>query len=135
MKTIEKALHELSARKYQSKGILTLGELIANLKEFDLNLPVYFEDGKKPCDLDSWRGVYSELAISDNETHCKDGRELLEIAKGALTKTFYGYKGGEYQMDERTQLHRANYSECGNSFIYGVGQEDDKIVLYCREDG
>ena len=51
----------------------------------------------------SWRGSYQELAfeIVDNTTI----GEMLDCANGCVGKTFMGWKGGDFKMDETTEIH------------------------------
>ena len=51
----------------------------------------------------SWRGSYDELHFSPVENISI--HDMLANAKGALKKTFHGYKGGEYQMTRNTEIH------------------------------
>lgn len=55
----------------------------------------------------SWRGVYAELAFEPAEN--VKVSEMLADAKSALGKTFEGYKGGDFTMDENTEVHIADY--------------------------
>lgn len=71
-----------------------------------------------PSPLDSWRGIYNELALGWRPPNARDHRldtttvaELLADAKAAVGKTFDGYKGGEYVMSRDTPVHIDNYGE------------------------
>lgn len=59
----------------------------------------------------SYRGYYSCVAfeLKDNITV----EEMLESAKSALGATFVGYKGGEYKMDNSTDVYLAEYGRLG----------------------
>lgn len=113
------AVRQQADAQHQTKAAeatWTLGQLIERLEAFSPNLPVEFRgcglNGESPCDLDSWRGVYSDLALGHHRTdrpvtvgdlraHCAD----------ADGRTFEGCKGGDYQMDRSTPVWVDNYSE------------------------
>ena len=111
---------------------MTLGTLIKKLETTSPKKPVYFENvftgGRgyteipeaKDDEIDphragvgefhSWRGDYSEFAISPS----KDVQTVAEVItelKAAVNKKFYGYKGGEYLATEHHALYCAEYSQ------------------------
>lgn len=51
----------------------------------------------------SWRGSYEELAFEVVENVTVG--EMLAAAESAVGATYEGWKGGEYTMDEDTQVH------------------------------
>lgn len=55
----------------------------------------------------SWRGIYHELAFEPAEN--VKVSDMLADAKSALGKTFEGYKGGDFKMDEDTEVHISDY--------------------------
>ncbi len=61
----------------------------------------------------SYRGWYEQLAFAPTEKTTAE--EMLRHAKSALGKTFYGWKGGEYQMNGDTFVNIANHGECGDN--------------------
>jgi hypothetical protein len=119
---------------------LTLGQLIEKI-EVIKKKDYKCHDGSEPSvgydfeylfptTIDSWRGSYEELALNFETT----GEELslskfLELLKSAVGKTFYGYKGGDYTMDENTPIWVANYSHSGNTAVVDVLDCDYKIIL------
>ena len=110
---------------------IELGKLIAECKKLDEKLPVYYDTGQHPTEIDSWRGIYAELAISheiDGEPMtCGDFIEMLDDADG---KFFTGYKGGAFQMGESTPVWMDNYGEYSSIKITGVRQHDgDRITI------
>jgi hypothetical protein len=71
---------------------MTLNELIRYLEK---------EDPKKVVAIGfnnphSYRGYYEDLAFEPAKNITVG--EMLDCAKGALGKTYEGYKGGEYKM-------------------------------------
>jgi len=72
----------------------------------------------------SWRGSYDELHFSPVKGISI--HDMLANAKGALEKTFHGYKGGEYQMRLNTEIHiETDYGSWTDGvyaalFVYGL---------------
>ena len=60
----------------------------------------------------SYRGYYEELAFSpaNNVTI----GSMLKEAEKALNNTYEGYKGGDFTMDEYTNVHIAKYGQTGH---------------------
>jgi len=114
---------------------MTLGSLIDGLQKLNLTLPVYFNNGQHPTSLDSWRGIYAELALSHECTgEVLSGVDILNILKDADGKSFTGYKGGAYEMDSNTQVWVDNYSEYTCTAIVGIKQKDDQIIIKTKRE-
>ena len=99
----------------------TLGELIKFLEERDPDLVVPLGFGKPH----SYRGYYEDVAfVPVSKTTVG---EMLQHAKSAMGKTFTGYKGGEFHMDENTSVWIAQWSKEGDEITptllrYMVGE-------------
>lgn len=61
----------------------------------------------------SYRGYYEELAFQPAENVTVGA--MLQDARGALGRTFTGYKGGEFTMGEYTPVHLAKWGETGEA--------------------
>lgn len=90
---------------------MVLSELIEMLESVDPATSV-------PCGFGnphSYRGYYAELAFEP----IKDttAGEMLACARGALGRTFMGYKGGEFKMEGYTDVWLANWGDTGE----GIG--------------
>ena len=110
---------------------MRLGELIKRLKKYDSSHQVRFDFCRLvPTTVDSWRGIYAELALGFDFYGDKTVGDLLEELQGAIGNTFGGYKGGTYRMDEDTPVHVDNYSECTNTEIVFIGTRYDTVILY-----
>lgn len=81
---------------------MTLGEYIEKLESMDPEIAVEVGLGNPH----SWRGNYSELAF-ETVPNTTIG-EMLDEAKSALGKTFYGYKGGKFRMSKYSDVHVDN---------------------------
>lgn len=100
----------------QTTNQLILIELISELKTVkDKEKILVFDDGKFiPDGIDSWRGVYAELAIGyapKKEAKAKTVNEWIKILTGCIGKVFEGWKGGDFQMGKVTQIWVANPGE------------------------
>lgn len=84
---------------------MTLGELIKALKQEDAASRVQFDFCDfVPGKLGSYRGYYDQLAFDYSPDGDMTVGELLAHCKETVGKTFTGWKGGEYLMDEQTEL-------------------------------
>lgn len=118
-----------------SKEQITLGEAISKLKSLvDVcggDTQVVFDFcNMVPTTLDSWRGVYSELALGYEYGGARTVGELLEIFESALGSTFSGYKGGDSVMTADTTLWVANYGNSGSTVIVDITHGGYEIVIH-----
>ncbi len=123
-------------------GQMTLGRLIQALEKLmDKQKKIKEKYGHEayiifdfcgfyPTGIDSWRGHYSELALeyysNDSKTHLT---EFLQMLKDAVGKTFQGYKGGDFVMDEDTPIWVDNYGESHNTAVVGILDNDFEIII------
>jgi hypothetical protein len=113
---------------------IDLGDLITLLRHQPANAEVTFDFAYfVPDALKSWRGDYSQLALGFRERSTEKPApkvaEVLSLLQGALKKTFEGYKGGDYQMSERTPVWMDNWGEVSHTAIVGVQFVDGYVVL------
>ena len=111
---------------------MTLGKLIRLLEGEDPANQVRFDfGGLVPRQLDSWRGVYAELALGydDQWRNPVTVAELLVELRSAIGKTFTGYKGGDFKMDEGTKVWADNYGEYNQCAIVGLADCSYRTVL------
>lgn len=141
------------------KEQLTLGELIDKLEPIAANQDrvkekfkeeayVKFDFGSAlPTGLSSWRGVYAELAINysfngygDMVGYKKEDlstfepkpptvTEFLKMIKGAIGKTYTGWKGGDFEMDRDTPLWVSNDGDVGNTAVVDVFNNEFSVIL------
>lgn len=130
---------------------LSLGGLIQAFER----LPLTYESQGKPCPkrvsfdfgqtypvrLTSYRGSYSELAITfgsqglDDRGCYSESRLPMEATaflaqlREADSIEFYGYKGGNYHMDADTPLWVAQWGESGYTAVVGVRDLGAEIVI------
>jgi len=111
---------------------MTLGALIQQLASCAPNADVRFDFcGFVPKGLASYRGYYDQLALG--YANCQDERttveKLLTELRGAVGKTFHGYKGGNYKMTLETEVWVSPYNEASGTRIDHVIVEGDYLVI------
>lgn len=142
---------KIREKRFSESNQLSLGEIIKRIENCGSisknNEPktVCFDFGSAiPTTLDSWRGDYSELALGykltgydNDENHLAEitVKDLLAELKSAIGKTFNGWKGGEYEMNENTPVWVANPGNGGNTIITNAIDDGWRIILmttYCE---
>jgi len=124
---------------------LTLGNLIGKIEaieprdEYNDPKSVQYDFGTAiPTDLDSWRGIYAELALGYKLTGYDDHansmfqvtvESFLKELKSGIGQTYHGWKGGEFKMDVDTRLWVANRGNSGNTGIYDVLDIGYAVIL------
>lgn len=101
---------------------MTLKELIERLQQADQDhvCALGFDDPH------SYRGYYQELAFQPKAD--VSVRDMLACAESAMGATFEGYKGGEFTMNELTDVYLARRGETGEGIghfllSYMLGEE------------
>lgn len=132
MNDLQKLVDTISdlGRRDRSKYHLTLGALIEALDEQPGEKPVVFGGAvaASPGGLDSYRGYYSDLSFEPSLDPV-NVEELRKDAKAALGKSFIGYKGGDFVMNEETPLWVSEYGECSDVAVMQVISTEDSVVL------
>lgn len=144
-----KSIKQMRDKSFNKSPQLTLGELIEQLENCGVKDDgelkyLCFDFGTAiPTILGSWRGSYDELAIGyelcgydgngDYEATTVD--LILKRLKEAIGKTYTGWKGGDFVMNEDTPIWVANSGSSGNTGIVGVLDLGWQVVLltaYCE---
>lgn len=108
---------------------MTLGELRSRLAECDLAYPVRINFGSPtlPVSIESWRGDYSEAAITFGPSSISEGEidvsGMIALIDEAYGRVHFGYKGGEYRFGPETRVWIAEHGWSGEC---GVGSVIDK---------
>lgn len=158
---LDNAVSAARANELKDSPILLLGELILKLEAVkNKSLPLIIDvDGKPPKGIDSWRGIYAELAIQADDfgsyqtdeierefsdmvfyKHKQIGKEnptvqeWIEVLEEAKGKTFSGYKGGDFTMSKNTPVHYAENGTCGDRFFVDVTELPDKVLLVTKQE-
>lgn len=141
---MDNAMAASRANRQKNSPQMLLGEMIAKLESVSQDKNIVFDfDGIRPCGLDSWRGIYAELAISWEKGGETKVADFLADCKDAVGSTFQGYKGGDFQMGKSTSLWISNYGdtdfghddyERGYRAPISILETDDLVVIqtdYC----
>lgn len=141
-------------RRFSKSDQMSLGMMIEKLEEIKKNEDKIIKKYKHeaivifdfadtfPTYIDSWRGCYCELALNfASHSKCVENEEemtltkFIEMLKKCIGKTFTGYKGGEYEMNEDTPVWVANYGASGNTAVVDIidNEYDVRIVTGYRE--
>ncbi len=122
-------------------GQLTIGQIIRKCESLPdlpvvVHAPIAWTEyvGKSPGDVDSYRGYYDELAIKTESVPMYLSEFSLKMKK-SLKDIYYGYKGGEYGMNENTFVWVANYGEATGLAVVDLelDQQSQTINLVARE--
>ncbi|KKN30668.1 hypothetical protein LCGC14_0831770 [marine sediment metagenome] len=121
---------------------LTLGELILRLEPLlqdekaDNPRKVVYDFGQLyPTRIDSWRGIYAELALDfeNRDSGQSHGPMFMidfhKMLIDTVGKTFEGYKGGGFVMSRQTPIWVANHGDSDNTALINVVHDDYQIIL------
>ena len=111
----------------RSKYHLTLGELIKALEGSDKSALAKFDDGSNTGELDTYRGYYTDCAISPGSIPQTVG-DLLERCKETLDQELYGWKGGSFVMHKDVPLWKAYAGDCGPAIIWFTNDQDFVLI-------
>lgn len=114
---------------------MTLGELrtlLANCKP-DAKVRINFGSPTLPTGIESWRGSYDEASMTFGPSHITDeeidATGVIAMIDDAMSKTHYGYKGGEYTFDRDTRVWIAEHGWSGNCSIDRVIDEGWCVII------
>ena len=113
---------------------LSLGEVIDTLKEIQKTAKddtyVRFDFGYfTPKNLGSYRGFYDELAIGYDDGEYSTLNDFIKMLEEALTKTFCGWKGGDYTMTRSTPLWVANSGEANETAVVNIINDGFRVII------
>ncbi len=117
---------------------LTLGGLISRLEKLPRDSRITFDFGSlEPGTFHSYRGDYSQLGLEPVERTSTGGAcvgPFLDRCLNALSTTFSGYKGGEFDMGPETSVWVANYGDTSKTVIVGVVANKYWAYLVTKSD-
>ena len=120
-----------AGRNTRSDYHMTLESAVNRASQFPGEKIVVFENGRGPVKEMSYRGYYSDLAFSTGAPPTV--AEFLARCQAAIGKTYEGYKGGDFTMEESTPLWRAEYGSMGEAIIDAVRDADGNMLLICKQ--
>jgi hypothetical protein len=101
---------------------MTIGEFIKVLEALPKGMII---SNVNLSDYGSDRGDYYNFYLGESTNKETNVREIIELLKTkVIGKTFTGYKGGDFVMNENTLIKLGAYSCCGSD-IDGVLVEYD----------
>lgn len=127
---IRKLIEAMSeaGRRSRSNYHLTLGGLRDALDAAPDDLPVFYDDGAPVGDAKSYRGYYTDIALSD-AAEPRTVAEMRVLVAEWLKTTFEGYKGGDYPASPDKPLWRSGYGTSSGVAIMGWTVDGDGFVL------
>jgi len=140
-KILKKEVQEMRDKEFSESLQITIGELINQLKAIELRegddeqYVIFDFGGYVPDGIDSWRGSYSELAIGHANKPYREYPKLsdfINMLESAIGSTFYGWKGGEFEMNEDTPIWVDNYGEYTETVVVGVIDDGFRIIIETR---
>lgn len=139
MDLIEEAVAKMRAETFAKSDQLSLGDIIERCEAIaakgkrlcDGSEPrvVFDFEYARPAYLDSWRGVYAELAIGFEFGGQIGLSEFIKMLKEADGDKFIGWKGGEFRMSRSTPVWVANRGNSGNTAVVGVADAQWQVVI------
>jgi uncharacterized protein (UPF0303 family) len=137
MSILESAAQRARLEIFKQSDHLSLGQLINDMEALGVHADaeIWFDFGYTfPTSLDSWRGIYSELALnyihySQEPSTPMKYTDFINMLRGALDSTFYGYKGGKYVMHSDTPIWVSKYGEAANTAVVGVRPLNDHQII------
>ena len=108
---------------------LTIGQILAQLKECEQDTIVYYDFAlTNPTTVESWRGDYKLPALGYGGGTCITVATLIsELELSISGKIYEGWKGGDYRFNRSQTLHVANPGQCdGETCVAGV-----TVTSYC----
>lgn len=141
---LHNAVDKIRQEKLKDMPVLSLGELIAKLEAIAQTPDAKRSGGEEPwvrydfgsavpTTLDSWRGVYAELALGYQDDGLPELSKVIEELKSAVGKTFTGYKGGDFKMGRTTPVWVANYGDSGSTAIVDVVNRGYEVVFITKD--
>ncbi len=118
-------------RRDRSRYHLTLSDAIARLEALDDEAPIQTTEGDGLGRPHSYRGYYSDLSLEPQDKSVTVG-DLLIALREARGKTYQGYKGGDFLMDDRTPLWCAHYG-CTGLAIMGIEDRGGVAVVILKD--
>ena len=131
---ILKMIQRMSEERIENADNLTVGALLEQLDSFEENKKLRLSTGKffsLSGEFDSYRGYYEDLAIdkdqATDESTASTVFDFKKVLNNALEQgEMYGYKGGDYSIDESTLVWFGSYGTTSGSLkIVGVYEIQD----------
>jgi hypothetical protein len=119
---------------------MRLGQLVDELKKFNLNYPVvtkYYGETVNLGDISSYRGYYDHVALVPTTNDFNTVGTLIAQLEEALNgKEFTGYKGGEFTYNSKTPVWASKWGNASQLKVTGLTYQDNQIWIntFLEED-
>lgn len=111
-------------------GTTSLGCLRSILKRMELDDQVVFDFCcTSPHSIHSYRGWYDHLALGWSYDKIMRIGDFSEMLSGAVGKTFGGWKGGDYRMDDETPIWVDNAGDASGTAIVGAEIWGGRLII------
>ena len=138
MMNVESILNMVSDIRRSSAGNLTIGTMLDKLNQYDNNDKIKFLNGEFfNGNFGSYRGYYEDLCIGydDKDQGFNTVKDLKDTLTKALDKgVMYGYKGGEFSINEDTLVWLADYSDLGDMVIDIIDVNGEALIITKEEE-
>lgn len=112
---------------------MNIGNFLRCLKTFSDDVIIENAD---ISEFGSDRGDYRDFYIRDGNNCRTTVREIIDLIENeVIGEYFIGYKGGEFTMDESSQIKLGNYGCCGNEIDGFVVSYDylKGVIVYIKK--
>lgn len=117
----ERKIEFLESKQISLGKLIEIIEKLLGSNKVDGDSSVYFDFADySPTGLSSWRGIYSELAITYGYKEVAVVIDFLTQLKQSIDKVFNGWKGGDFKMNKDTPIWVANPGRCHNTGVIGA---------------
>lgn len=122
------------SRDERQRYHMSLGDLIAALDEAPESWRVETPERVGIGRPHSYRGYYEDLAFQPEAT-APSVADARAMARECLGKTFEGYKGGDFQMSDKTALWISGYGDSSGLAIVGASHDpgNQRVLLTIKQ--
>jgi hypothetical protein len=119
---------------------LTLNEVIEKLESLELTYEAHDDTTqdksirfdfcyKRPTEVSSWRGSYSEPCLGFTDLTSITAKELLAELKDSIGRVVTGYKGGEFVLRGESYLWVDQYNSSSTTGIFGLEDLGYELII------
>lgn len=121
-----------SMRETRKPYHLSLGALRELAEQFDKAVFIIAEEGVGITNEHSYRGYYDDLAF-ERSSEPTPAAEVIAMCDRALSQTYEGYKGGDFNYAPDTPLWLAAYGCTGEAIVDVDPVEPGVLALVTKE--
>ena len=116
-----------------SRGQMTVGDMKRFLRDVsaDLSISVVNHPEISISSVGSYRGYYDHMALFYDTGRALTSKELLMAIES--TTVMYGWKGGEFSVEDGTPLWVSRPSEASDLALIRVEASEGELLLFVEE--